>query len=715
MADKPVPRRSWRRRAIIAVAVLVLLVVGAVAALPLLVDSDAARRAIQRRISAVAGGEVSYDSLAIRLFPQPRADLRGASLRVADAVDGRVDEIRIGIALLPLLAGNVRPTSIRLAQPALAVRIDPTGGSAGDPMAAYRAAMGPVVDGLVREAQGMSLEIVGGRLDIVYAGRPLLALSALAGEADVGADAIDASVSAASDLWRGAKGRAKVAAGSLAATAKLELSGLESEKVIGALGDARIPPRSIRAAGDVVVDAETDGKSTLRAKIAGSAPQLALARGERILEVGAVRVALDAARNAEALTVALGALQLGELVPHATGSLRAQPDGAAPTVELRMPALDLQRVRTAALALADDLEPVRVAAATLKAGQVRDLALAASGTDFSVLAEPRSVRGTARLEAAALAFPDIGIDVTNGTGRFELDAGAARGSELAGDIGRSSFRDGTLAAELAPAASLRSLDAAVDADLAEVLAIVRRAAGKAAVADIESLQGRASGRFAYAPSRQHAGFSVDAASVRATGRYRGVPFPLAVTQGAVRYTHDRVVVRDLAGTIGGSRLQGGAAEIALGEKAVVRAASGDAVLALDEIYPWLASRDGLRTALAGVKSVTGSAAVRLVRVSGPLADPAALDFEATVRPTQVRVTADELPAQLALTGGEAGVAGRTLRLDGVAASLLDAKVIASGTVQDYASPDRRIDLTLADGAAGAQAIDWVHDALAARA
>ena len=126
MADKPAPRRSWRRRAIIAVAVLVLLVVGAVAALPLLVDSDAARRAIQRRISAVAGGEVSYDSLAIRLFPQPRADLRGASLRVADAVDGRVDEIRIGIALLPLLAGNVRPTSIRLAQPAEPAANDPT-------------------------------------------------------------------------------------------------------------------------------------------------------------------------------------------------------------------------------------------------------------------------------------------------------------------------------------------------------------------------------------------------------------------------------------------------------------------------------------------------------------------------------------------------------------------------------------------------------------
>ena len=40
------------------------------------------RNEIEREISALAGGEVRYDSLAVRLFPQPHAAIRGVSVRV---------------------------------------------------------------------------------------------------------------------------------------------------------------------------------------------------------------------------------------------------------------------------------------------------------------------------------------------------------------------------------------------------------------------------------------------------------------------------------------------------------------------------------------------------------------------------------------------------------------------------------------------------------
>ncbi len=86
-----------------------------------------------------------------------------------------------------------------------------------------------------------------------------------------------------------------------------------------------------------------------------------------------------------------------------------------------------------------------------------------------------------------------------------LADGTLRGSELSGAIGRSSFKGGTLAVELAPAVALRALDAAVDADLAETLALARRAIGKpepAALADVESLQGRGTGTVAYEAHRR---------------------------------------------------------------------------------------------------------------------------------------------------------------------------------------------------------------------
>ncbi|MGH8699121.1 MAG: hypothetical protein ACREVS_21730, partial [Burkholderiales bacterium] len=263
-----------------------------------------------------------------------------------------------------------------------------------------------------------------------------------------------------------------------------------------------------------------------------------------------------------------------------------------------------------------------------------------------------------------------------------------------------------------PAVALRSLDAAVDADLVDVLAITRHVLGRAGdtvLAEIESVQGRASGRFAYEARRGGPHFAVEVAKLAAAGRYRGVPFPLEVSQGEVSYAGDRLRVRGLAGSVGGSRLQGGGeAEVVFGAEPGVRWARAAFLLVLDELYPWLASLERLQPALKELKSLTGTAAVRLVRLSGPFADPAAFDFEAVVQPRELRASVTELPAPLALAGGEASVTRRALQLDRLQASLLDARVTVSGTVRDYASSDRRIDLTLGDGAAGQQALDWVR-------
>ena len=106
--------------------------------------------------------------------------------------------------------------------------------------------------------------------------------------------------------------------------------------------------------------------------------------------------------------------------------------------------------------------------------------------------------------------------------------------------------------------------------------------------------------------------------------------------------------------------------------------------------------------------MTGTAAVRLARLSGPLVGPAALDFEAAVQPREIRASLTELPAPLKLAGGEANITRHALRFDQMEATLLDARVTASGRVEDYASPARQLDLTLADGAAGAETLDWLR-------
>src|SRR5262249_46538344 len=190
----------------------------------------------------------------------PRADTRTVPLRAPDAPEGRAAAIAVQLSLADLVTGNVRPTAVRIEEPALEVHLSP-GGGAADPFASYRETLGPVVDALARDATGMSLEIVGGKLEALRAGRRLVSLSDLAAEAEVAAAAVAARAGGASDLWRAAQARLRVTPGSLAATAKLQITGLQTASLLDAAptdGAIAVLPGAI----DASLDGETDGRST---------------------------------------------------------------------------------------------------------------------------------------------------------------------------------------------------------------------------------------------------------------------------------------------------------------------------------------------------------------------------------------------------------------------------------------------------------------------
>jgi hypothetical protein len=701
-------RARWPRRLAIGAAVAVALAAGVVLLAPLLVDADRVQRAVERRISAVAGGEVRYDALKLRFFPWPYVEARNATVRIPGTLDGRIGTLAIRIALLPLLAGEVRPAAVEIAQPELEVTIASGGAAGGDPLAAYRAALGPVVDALVRDAHGMSLAITGGKLELRSAGQSLLSLAALNADAQVAADAVTVDASADADAFGTAKASLKITPGTLAATGTLRTSGLRLLAVLqrvgvqGAVADGTV---------DATLDVQTDGRESVQATLGAAAPRLTVARAARTLALGPVRTTLGASRDGTALAVTLRALELGELLPAATGTLRAMPDGTAPSVEAQVPALDLAKLRAALTALAGDLDAVQAALAFVPTGTAQDLAASAAAADFGALAALGAIRAETTLAGGALDLHAQGIHITGATGRLALADATLRARELAGAIGKSTFTGGTLAVELAPAAALRELGAALDADLGEALPIVRRLIGgreRAALAGVEPMQGRAAGNVAYDGRHRQPRVTVDLARIRGTARHRGVPLPIAVNAAAVRYAHDRVLVRGLDGTLGRSTVQRGELDLALDPRPAVRSASADAVIVLDEIAPWMQSLEALRIEAVARTSATGTAGVRLARLAGPLDAPAELDYDATVQPRDVRLAGPDLPGPMTIANGTARITPGTFALDRLDVSLLDARAVLTGTVREAISPEPRFDLALAEASAGERSLEWAR-------
>ena len=185
----------------------------------------------------------------------------------------------------------------------------------------------------------------------------------------------------------------------------------------------------------------------MRGTLTAAAPDVTLARAARTLGLGAVRAVLDAQRDGTALTASVRELKAGDLLPAATGTLRAKPDGSGPTVALQVPALDLARLRTALGALAGDLDGVQAALAFVPTGTVQALNITAAGSDFGALAALGSMRAEGQLANGALELPTFGIAVTGAVGRSRSPT-ARCGGPSPGAIGKSTFTGGTLAVEL---------------------------------------------------------------------------------------------------------------------------------------------------------------------------------------------------------------------------------------------------------------------------
>jgi hypothetical protein len=661
-------------------------------------------------------------ALQLELAAVDLARLRAAAIALAGDVDivgaaaeivrtGTLRSLRIESAgsTFAALADGIRLTSIEVERLGLEVRLGGGGGGGTrEPLAAYRESLGPIVDRLARDAPGLSVRIVEGRVDVIRDGKPVVTISKLAAQAGIGATGIDVHLTGVADRWRAAEAQLRLVPESHAGSLRLKVSGLDAPALDAQLGTPVtlvVRPEAI----DARLEAETDGRDTMRATIDVASPRLVLERGTRQLELGAISLAAYVTRDARTMVVALRRLALGDLLPGATGTLHARADGAAPTLELQMSTFDLGRLRKGALTLAGDIADVRAAADVVRSGMLRNVTLATAGRTLDALAEIRAIRAGAELDAGAIAIPELGIEVADGRGVLALTGGTLSGSGLSWTIGRSSFRAGTLGLALVPAVSLKRLGARIDMDLSEALPMARRTldlSAAPALADIESLEGRAVGSFGFEEGGDHhPDYRIDLTSLVARGRYRRMPFPLSVSAGELRYARGTLRVGGLAATVGRSRITDAAADLILTEPGTVRAASGKAVLELDELYPWLVSLERLRLTLKEMKSATGTVDLRLAHASGSLGR---LDFEATVEPHELRATLTELPAPLTLAGGEARVTQDTLQLDRIRAALLDAGATVSGRVESYPSLDRRLDLRLSAGSAGPGALEWLR-------
>ena len=679
---------------------------------PELVDLPSVKSGLERKLSQAAKGHIAWDRLQIRLLPIPRVEIRGVTIDIPGLAHASIEQAQARLRLRPLLRGQVEFASVAIVRPSIRVDIPSSAPApdetAFDPVAAYRSLIGPLAQAIQDAAPGAIFEISDANVVLRGTAAPELQLRGLALRVGSDSTGFDVEGSSAGNLWDRLNLAGRVEFADLSGNFGLDLTGLNAQAWLDDWFSGGWLRMDIPRA-DLKLRVVSDARSELRCDLGIDAASLRIAHADHGMPVSKGHLKATAALRPQDIEVALSELQIGSLIPAARGTLHMTSDGEKPRLEVDLPKLEVGAVRDFVMALvAPDSPSVRRHAARALGGAITHLKMRSEGDTWHALIRIDHLDGSAMLEHASLLLPVIEQEARDLRGRVALSRANLEFAAVSAQLDLSRLSDAGLRYSMLDGAVSASIG--FELDLPQALTTARRVLRQnqvGALQDLESAAGRLQGRADFASTDRDWNASVDIARSDARFWVRSLPWPVSLEAVRTSITSGQVTISGLHAMAGSSTFSDIGASLALRPEPRLTAGSGRATLVLDEIYPWLRSQGESTKLLGDIDSVSGSVQINLNSVSGSLAQPSALAFDAIVLPRQVSVAIKGLPGPLTIAGGAVHVDPDALRLDGVHVAMLDARGLVSGEMVDYRGTGTQMRASVADAVVGQECAHWI--------
>jgi hypothetical protein len=434
--------------------------------------------------------------------------------------------------------------------------------------------------------------------------------------------------------------------------------------------------------------------------------------GKTLLFVEGLRIegAIDSGEGRSA--VKLSRLSLES--PRFLAEIALSADSALPRVELsaRGSGLDVTALRGKLLPLAGDDPTVAEIFEIFRGGTLASFSFASGGRTAGDLGVFEGMSIRAVLAGGSVRIGSAGLDLEEASGEVAVEKAVLSAEHAAARIGRSRASEGSVRIGLGAGDGTLRVEAAVRSDLAELPAILSRAIRGGSFREelslVTDLAGSAVGRIILENRAGGLRTTVSVSEMRLSGRHRKIPFPVSIEKGTFHYDGNRVGVGRLFGDVGRSTFSGLTARLRLGGSTLLEDVSGAFYASLDELYPWLASREGMEALRTEIPGLRGSVGLSVARLSGPVSRPGEWRYEATGSLKDLFLDASFLPKPLEVRAGEFRVDEETIRVSGLEARTMDADLKVSGTLDGYRQGLRKMEAD-ADGEMGPESVRWVWE------
>jgi hypothetical protein len=668
--------------------VFLVLLAAVLILLPRLVDRDRVRARVAAEASTAVGGTVEIRGLDLSYWPYPHLAVRGVTLDIPGAAAGTIRTLTIYPRILPLLLGKVRVSELLVGTPAFTVTIPEREETD------FTLKLRSLLDSMARSAPDLRIVLTDGRLNVSGGGLPSLSFREIEGSAVLPPAGPDLDLSCAGTLWDRGSVKGHFDAERLSGAVQVILKGFRPH-----LLDGYIFPASGTGISDSDVDldlrVETDGRGKLRAGGDVSFSRMALYRGKRNLELtgGKIQGTLD--RAGEKATVALTRLSLESPRLLLSGNLFLDGVAEQSRADVQARQVDIAILREQALALAGDVPLVKEIFSVVKAGSIPVLSFRAGGKSAADLVELENMEFEGSVGDGSILVDVQGADLAIGRirGDLALRRGFLEASNLEGDLGKNSARRGTFRMGFLGPDPPFHLEAYVAADVSELPPLLHllipSESFRKELSRVEELSGSARGRLVLGETVKSIKAAVEIDAMSLSGKVRGLPYPLTVSGGQLLYRENEIAVTGAKGRFGQTTFSELAGKVRMTDPASLEVRSGEFRLFLDEVYQWARTSESLRESLSKVESASGTVALSVSRLEGPLLAPGEWRFDISGNVERLSLSTPSVPGMIEIPRGSFQASPDTFRFENLRANLLDASISASGSLEGYRTDTRR--------------------------
>ena len=339
-------------------------------------------------------------------------------------------------------------------------------------------------------------------------------------------------------------------------------------------------------------------------------------------------------------------------------------------------------------------------------GEIRSISL--TGQLFRV-SDPLAsavISGHGSFENIRVAFPDMGLDVKELSGGFELDNGTIAATKISARLGKSRIQESVLHLDRARGFKPSLITAEFDLDLSEAPGFLHLIPAPDVRSEIERIKNpRGTGRGTFTLRAEADGYSTEIAikELLLESDYRSFPSSLELQRGICTYRAGLLAFSDFSGKLGSSILPNFTLTFNLSaDDNHFTASTQGATIALGALHKVLASFESSQALIEKITGAEGSLQIQALALSGPLTKPQqwSVALDGTIEnlslatagfqePLKVRsgvLKADQHACTLSqadMTFADATLAG-SLTLEGYFAGVTAAKADASGTLGEKA-------------------------------